>query len=53
MLGPLDFIILQEDDVLDIGDYHLKVFSTPGHTQGIFVYMNLIKAVLFWGPFVK
>ncbi len=47
--GPLDFIILQEDDVLDIGDYHLKVFSTPGHTQGHLCLYEPHKKLFFSG----
>jgi glyoxylase-like metal-dependent hydrolase (beta-lactamase superfamily II) len=32
--APVDYIALAEGDTFDVGDYHLRVIDTPGHTQG-------------------
>ena len=31
---PIDFVSLQEGDILNVGNYHLEVVDIPGHTPG-------------------
>jgi glyoxylase-like metal-dependent hydrolase (beta-lactamase superfamily II) len=38
---------LNDGDVIDVGDQHVEVFATPGHTPGSAVY--LVRGVLFFG----
>lgn len=47
--GPLDFIIMANGDSLEIGDYHFKVFSTPGHTRGHLCLYEPHKELFFSG----
>ncbi|KAF5282065.1 hypothetical protein FQA39_LY00589 [Lamprigera yunnana] len=42
-------ILVNEDDVVEFGRHFLKVFSTPGHTNGCITYYALEQGIAFTG----
>lgn len=46
---PIDFIIIEDGYSLDIGEYHFRAFSTPGHTRGHLCLYESNKKLLFSG----
>ncbi|NLD20614.1 MAG: MBL fold metallo-hydrolase [Clostridiales bacterium] len=48
----VDFIYLEEGDVLEVGDYKLELVFTPGHTPGHMCLYDRGKKVLFSGDHI-
>lgn len=49
---PVDFIFLNEGDVLDLGTFKLKVLDTPGHTPGHICLYEADMKLLFSGDHI-
>lgn len=47
-LEPAD-ILLNNNDVINFGDYHMRVIYTPGHTQGGCCFYEAAEKVCFTG----
>jgi glyoxylase-like metal-dependent hydrolase (beta-lactamase superfamily II) len=48
----VDYIELREGDSFDVGDYHLEVIHTPGHTAGHICLYERKKRIFFAGDHV-
>ncbi len=48
----VDFVALEEGDRFDVGDYHLEVIHTPGHTAGHICLFERDQGILFSGDHV-
>ncbi|HJL52453.1 MAG TPA: MBL fold metallo-hydrolase [Arenicellales bacterium] len=48
----VDYIKLREGDSFDVGDYHLEVIHTPGHTQGHVCLFDQSRGIFFSGDHV-
>ena len=48
----LDFHLLKEDDIIDIGDYSFKCIETPGHTPGHICLYEAEKKILVSGDHI-
>ncbi|ACB84417.1 MBL fold metallo-hydrolase [Natranaerobius thermophilus] len=47
-----EFTFIQEDEVIEVGDYQLKCIETPGHTPGNICLYDDDKKILFSGDHV-
>ena len=48
----IDFCILKEDDIIDIGDYSFRCISTPGHSPGHMCLYEPEQKILFSGDHI-
>jgi len=47
-----DFHLVDDGDVIEVGDYRLRCLSTPGHTQGHICLYESDKRILFSGDHI-
>jgi len=50
--GKIDFIIVKEDNIIDIGDFHFKCLATPGHSPGHMCLYEKNKKILVAGDHI-
>ncbi|MCK4387329.1 MAG: MBL fold metallo-hydrolase [Dehalococcoidia bacterium] len=48
----VDFCLLKEDDVIDVGDYSFRCIETPGHTPGHMCLYEADKKILVCGDHI-
>lgn len=50
--ATVDYLELEEGDSLQVGDFHLEVLHTPGHTGGHICLLDRARGILFSGDHV-